>query len=240
MIKKTIAEELKRFNSINRYTETLMTEQNVPAPMPNDPAADPTAEEDPTMGADPTAAPDPTMGADPTATPGPTLGSDTTPVDDDPTASLDDPSTDVSPEADDTTEEMDITDLVNMTKDIKKQLDATKDDGAGSGQKMDNIFSKLSELEVKLGEMDTVLAKIDQLGSEVRQMKPKSPQEKLEMRSLDSYPFNEKPNDFFAHKQEEMRAAGKNEYVLTKDDVQNYGRDQMLNSFNTQGENQKF
>jgi hypothetical protein len=46
----------------------------------------------------------------------------------------------------------------------------------------------------------------------------------LELRSLDSYPFNQKPQEFFAQKQGEMQMTGKNEYVLTKDDVDNYSR----------------
>jgi hypothetical protein len=80
--------------------------------------------------------------------------------------------------------------------------------------------------------MDAVMAKIDQLGATVEANKPKTEVEKLEMRSLDSYPFNEKPQEFFSHKQGEMRASGKNEYVLTKDEVDNYAPDQIKTSFN--------
>jgi hypothetical protein len=49
---------------------------------------------------------------------------------------------------------------------------------------------------------------------------------------VDSYPFNEKPQEFFAHKQGEMKQSGKNEYILTKDDVQNYPKDGIMKSFN--------
>ena len=52
------------------------------------------------------------------------------------------------------------------------------------------------------------------------------------MRSLDSGPFNQKPQQFFNDKQEEMRRSGKNEYVLTKGDVENYGKYDMMKSFN--------
>ena len=51
--------------------------------------------------------------------------------------------------------------------------------------------------------MDTLVQKIEQLGTEVKEMKPQTPQEKLEMRSLDSYPFNQNPQQFFAQKQPE-------------------------------------
>jgi hypothetical protein len=130
------------------------------------------------------------------------------------------------------TEEIDITDLVNMTKNIKNDLENNKQDNSAVINKMDDVFTKLNDLESKLAQMDQVMAKIDQLGATVEANKPKSEVEKLEMRSLDSYPFNEKPQEFFAHKQGEMRASGKNEYVLTKDDVENYAPDALRSSFN--------
>jgi len=130
------------------------------------------------------------------------------------------------------TEEVDVTDLVNMTKNIKNELETSKGEHGNVLQQMDAVFSKLDDLEMKLGNMDAVIAKIDQLGTKVDGMKPQTPQEKLEMRSLDSYPFNEKPQEFFAHKQQEMRASGKNEYVLTKSDIQNYSKEDLTQSFN--------
>jgi len=132
----------------------------------------------------------------------------------------------------DTTEELDITDLVNMIKSTKNDVKKSMKDNSDDVGKMDTIFNKLADLENKLGEMDTIIARIDQLGNEVQEIKPKTPEEKLEMRSLDSYPFNEKPKEFFNHKQAEMKATGKNEYVLTKDDVMNYSGNQIMNSFN--------
>jgi hypothetical protein len=98
---------------------------------------------------------------------------------------------------------------------------------------MDDVFSRLGELEQKLSQMDSILVKIDQLGSQIQNIKEPTPVEKLEMRSLDSYPFNQKPQEFFANKQGEMRASGKNEYVLTKSDVENYSQEEIEKTFNT-------
>ena len=207
---------LDRYREINKYTENFITEQAAPAPPP---AADPLE--------DPNALP-PTPGG----------GEDLPPVDDlpvegDPAAEADPlAGVEVDPSADDTTEEIDITDLVSMIKDVKKQLDEPQGDSPEELQKMDAIFSKLGELEGKLGEMDSVLAKIDQLGAQIEDAKPATPVEKLEMRSLDSYPFNKKPDEFFNEKQDEMKKSGKNEYVLTKGDVENYGTYDMMTSFN--------
>jgi hypothetical protein len=149
-----------------------------------------------------------------------------------PAAPTDVPALPDSPEGMESTEEVDVTDLVNMTKNIKNELEASKGEQSGVMQQMDAVFSKLDDLEAKLSNMDAVIAKIDQLGAKIDDAKPQTPQEKLEMRSLDSYPFNEKPQEFFAHKQQEMRASGKNEYVLTKSDIENYSKEDLSQSFN--------
>jgi hypothetical protein len=141
------------------------------------------------------------------------------------------------PESD--TQEIDITDLVDMTKSIKKDLDSQRQDNSSVINKMDDVFTKLNDLELKLGEMNQVMAKIDELGAKVQQMKPETPVEKLEMRSLDSYPFNQKPQEFFNHKQQEMKQSGKNEYILTKDDVTNYDP-QINKSFNPEQQEDEY
>ena len=136
-------------------------------------------------------------------------------------------------EPESSTEEVDVTDLVNMTKNIKNDLENTKSESGTVIQKMDDVFSRLGELEQKLSQMDSILVKIDQLGNQIQNIKEPTPVEKLEMRSLDSYPFNQKPQEFFANKQGEMRASGKNEYVLTKSDVENYSQEEIEKTFNT-------
>ena len=212
-----------RYRQINKYASKMIMEQEEPLPggeveLPVDPAAAPA---DP---ADPMAAPaDPAVPADPMAAPAdPAMGGAEEPA------------------MDDSTEEIDITDLVNMTKSIKNNMDDNKSEQTSVLNKMDDVFSKLTDLEIKLGEMDQVVAKIEQLGIQVQQMKPETPQEKLEMRSLDSYPFNQKPNQFFAQKQGEMMASGKNEYVLTKQDVEDYSPDTIRSSFNSDQKEDEF
>jgi hypothetical protein len=212
MLEKKLLEELNRYKAINKYGSKMIMEQEVP-PAPE---------------AVPTDVP-PAPEAVPTDVP---------PVD----APLDVPPAmdDMSMDSMDSTEEIDITDLVNMTKNIKNDLDNNKQDNSMVIGKMDDVFTKLTDLEQKLAQMDVVMSKIDELGSKVEMMKPETPQEKLEMRSLDSYPFNQKPQEFFAQKQGEMQATGKNEYVLTKDDVQNYSQDELKTSFNPNAQEDEF
>lgn len=203
MLEQKLLQEVNRFREINRNaSKHYIIKEQAAEPAPLPPAAPAPGAE---MAAPELPAPDAAMSAAPELPDSPAMGE---------------------------TEEVDVTDLVNMTKNIKNELESSKMEHDGVIQKMDTVFSKLDDLESKLTNMDAILSKIDQLGAKVEEMKPPTPQEKLEMRSLDSYPFNQKPQEFFAHKQDEMRASGKNEYVLTKNEIENYSKEQLANSFN--------
>jgi hypothetical protein len=211
-LEQKLHEELQRYREINNYTKKLVMEQDAPPPPP--PPAD---------------AP---LGGD---VPPPPPAADAGGLD----AGVPPPSAPMDDTAAGDTEEIDITDLVNMTKSIKKDIDDNRQNNDNVMGQMDAVFTKLDDLENKLSQMDSVIAKIDELGSKVQEMKPQTPQEKLELRSLDSYPFNQKPQEFFAQKQGEMQMTGKNEYVLTKDDVDNYSKS-ITQTFNPDLESDEF
>jgi len=120
------------------------------------------------------------------------------------------------------TEELDITDLVTSQKDIQSKQD----------EFMNSMFDKLSDLESKLGAMDTIFQKINSIENKIEKYREKSPEEKLQLRSLDSYPYNQKLSDFFMDKQDEFEATGKNEYILTSDEVENYSPNEIKDTFN--------
>ena len=201
-LEKQLHEELMRYRSINQYGKKLIQEQE--EPIDDIPAEEPVDD-----------AP-----ADDDAP------VDDAPVDDVPAEEPVDG--DIEPDV----EEVDITDLVNMTQNIKNDLDSSKSDNDQVMGKMGDLFSKLDDLESKLSQMDNVITKIDGLESKVEDMKEPTPQERLEMRSLDSYPFNQNPSEFFSQKQLDMKASGKNEYVITKQDVADYNPGEMRDSFN--------
>ena len=119
------------------------------------------------------------------------------------------------------TEELEITDLVNKQNEISDKQD----------EYMDSMFEKLNDLESKLSQMDSILSKINDIEAKVEKYREKSPEEKLQLRSLDSYPYNQKLTDFFADKEVEMQQTGKNEYVLTSDEVENYSDADIKKSF---------
>jgi len=121
------------------------------------------------------------------------------------------------------TEELEITDLVNKQNEISDKQD----------EYMDSMFDKLNDLESKLSQMDQILTKINDIEAKVEKYREKSPEEKLQLRSLDSYPYNQKLTDFFADKEVEMQQTGKNEYVLTSDEVENYSDADIKKSFDS-------
>ena len=120
------------------------------------------------------------------------------------------------------TEELDITDLIDTQKTFADKQE----------EYFNNLFNQLNTLETKLGEMDNLVNTVNSLESKIEKMRPKTPEEKLELRSLDSGPFNQKLSDFFDDKMGEMEKSGKNEYVLTTNDVEEFSPNEIKGSFN--------
>lgn len=121
------------------------------------------------------------------------------------------------------TEELDITDLVTTQKKVSEKQD----------EYMNMMMSKLDDLESKLSAMDSIFDKINSLETKIEKYREKTPEEKLHLRSLDSYPYNQKLTDFFVDKQKDLEATGKNEYVLTDDEVENFQASEIKKSFNS-------
>jgi hypothetical protein len=80
------------------------------------------------------------------------------------------------------------------------------------------------------------MSKLNDLEQKVERYREKTPQEKLELRSLDSGPFNQKLTDFFQDKEDDMEKSGKNEYILTQDDVEDYSPNEIQKTFRNFGD----
>jgi hypothetical protein len=122
-------------------------------------------------------------------------------------------------------EELDITELVDSQKNIEKKQD----------DYFDNLFGQLTKLESRLGEMDAIMNKLNSLENKIEKYRGKTPEEKLELRSYDSYPFNQKLSQFFDDKKDEMEKTGKNDYVLTPQDVTDINVNDIKGSFQGNG-----
>ena len=211
-IDNRILEEIARYNSINNY----IVEQDATLPPPPG-EVDPNAA--PAGGAP--APVDPNVAA-----PAPAAPTGPQPVD-----LENDPDVEKVGEGDSEgkTEEMDITDLVKSQKKVEQKQE----------EYFENLFQHLDNLENKLGEMDGIMSKLNDLEMKVEKYREKTPQEKLELRSLDSGPFNQKLSQFFDDKEDDMEKSGKNEYILTQDDVEDYSPIEIKKTFRNFGDEGK-
>ena len=210
-IDNRILEEIARYNSINNY---IVEQDATLPPPPGDPNALPPAGGAPAP-VDPNLAP-----------PAPAAPEGPQPVD-----LENDPDVEKVGEGDSEgkTEEMDITDLVKSQKKVEQKQE----------EYFDNLFQHLDNLENKLGEMDGIMSKLNDLEMKIEKYREKTPQEKLELRSLDSGPFNQKLSQFFNDKEDDMEKSGKNEYILTQDEVEDYSPIEIKKTFRNFGDEGK-
>ena len=113
--------------------------------------------------------------------------------------------------------ELDVTELVKGSEEAKVSADA-------ANEKIDQLMSMVGNLEGQLQSMEAISDKIESLEGELEKRAP-TPEEKIEMRSLDSYPYNLKLTDFWGSQEGKYDIMDKEgeeepkEYLLTKDDV---------------------
>ncbi len=111
--------------------------------------------------------------------------------------------------------EVDVTSLVKGSEEAKHAADI-------ASHNSEMIMQQLKNLEARVASMDKVSDKIEDLEKEIIKRNP-TPVEKLEMRSLSSYPYSQKLTDYWADKEGAYDVMNKNnekkEYILTKDDV---------------------
>ncbi len=151
-IDKKIMDELKRYNSINKY----ISEQEVP-PLPGEELPPPPAGDVPPAGEAPAALPP----AEPQVV--------------DTVTDPDVEKVDSAGESEETTteggsEELDITDLVNSQKNVETKQQ----------EYFDKLFSHIEGLESKLGEMDKIVSLLNTLEQKVEKYRPRTAQEKLD------------------------------------------------------------
>ena len=210
---KKLISEITRYHNINKY---IMEQEAIE---PEVPTEDLGALTPPAPGGEVPPAPSEAV---PPAAPGETP-TQTIDVENDPDVEkIDDEGESEETTSEETnSEELDITELVDSQKNIETKQD----------EYFENLFNQLSNLEGKLGEMDNIMNKLNSLENKIEKYREKTPEEKLELRSYDSYPFNQKLSQFFDDKQEEMEKTGKNDYILTSDEVEDINVNDIKNSF---------
>jgi len=226
--KQLLSEELKRFNAINEYSFHVPDEPEDTKDLllgdinEEDPEGEPEEISPEPAGEDGAEGLEAELDAE--------MGGDETELDTDMELSVDEPEDKV---------ELDVTELVNSTDEAKQAAD-------NANNKIDQLLGSVSKLESQLSSFQGIGDKIDNLENELEKRAP-TPEEKIEMRSFDSYPYNLKLTDFWADQKGKYDVLGADdalgiddeegtpeEYVLTKDDVDSdYSELQVKNSLET-------
>lgn len=140
---------------------------------------------------------------------------------------------------DEEVEEIDVTAIVKGSDDAKEMAQQAVTVGQQNSSYLQSLTDKLSNLEAQLSKMDTIASKIGKLEQDI-----KTPEEKLELRSLDSYPFNMKLSDYWEEKAatdknyristgENIEDGEKTEYVINPEEIDSdYSEDVVKSSFN--------
>lgn len=207
---KKILSEIERYRKINQYINEQEAIDPLAPPAPADPAAvpPPTPEQPPVEA--PVTKPEPLD------------------VESDPDVEkIDEKGKSEETESSDT-EELDVTELVSSQKNVEQKQE----------EYFDTLFGQLNNLEQKLGEMDQIMTKLNDLETKIEKYREKTPEEKLELRTYDSYPYSQKLSDFFTDKKEEMEKTGKRDYILTSDEVTDINVNDIKNSFQPGSETQ--
>jgi hypothetical protein len=210
-IDKKIIEEIKRYKSINNYI--LEQDASLAPPAPEG-AVPPPPGDAPVPGDVPPPAPE---GAVP---PPPAAPETDTPQ---PVDVSQDPDVEEVGKDEEDKEELEITDLVDAQKNIEQKQE----------DYFNQLFGQLENLESKLGEMDKLMDAVNSLEQRFEKFRPKTPEEKLELRSLDSGPFNQKLSQYFEDKEDQFEKQGREEYILTTDEVEDFSPKQIKTTFDT-------
>ena len=139
--------------------------------------------------------------------------------------------TDIDTELGGDTKELDVTHLVTKQDEVNTELSDQKDILSKNSESLDDLMNKLSELETHLSSMDDMVQKIGNLENKIEEYRPRTPEEKLGLKKHDSGPYTQNLSDFFVDKEEVFDKTGKKQYILTKDDVDNYSKDDIKKSF---------
>lgn len=226
-IDKKIIYEIERFRTINAY----ITEQQAPpiedpnaAPLDlNAPTADLGAQETNTSQISP---------IPPSTEPQPSDMEATAinPMTDDDVVKIDNEGNNMETgEAEESdSEELDITDLVVSQQDIQTSQEKF----------FGKLFGQIDKMEQKLSEINGIMDRLDNIDKKIEKYREPTPQEKLELRSLDSYPFTQKLSTFFDEKQSDLQKTKKNEYVLKPEDVSNFNDNQIKDTFSAYDEDE--
>jgi len=101
---------------------------------------------------------------------------------------------DIESDDDSDTEEIDVTDIVKRADDAKGSAERAVTAAEEGKNMIKDLMAQFKNFETSLSKIDSVSNEINSIKQDLQSQKPK---EKLELRSLDSYPFNVKLTDYW-------------------------------------------
>jgi hypothetical protein len=135
-------------------------------------------------------------------------------------------------------EEEDVIDVDQMTDAQQKTFDKVNAVGRDLGKTDARIEKLLGAIETMQGMIDQSNSQIEDLKKEIEKRNP-TQTEKLNLRSLDSYPFNVKPSDYWSEKEKTSNYSAyadndeptQDEYVIRNNDVDDLSEREIQQSF---------
>jgi hypothetical protein len=140
---------------------------------------------------------------------------------------------DIEMDSEEEVEEIDVTAIVTKSDEAKASADLAVQSSQETNTYVKDLMDKFSNLEAQLGKMDSIMAKVSKIEDT-----NKTPDEKLEMRSLDSFPYSMKLTDYWEDKvadptnNYEATENDEERFEITKDDLTDYNELDIKNSFN--------
>jgi hypothetical protein len=134
---------------------------------------------------------------------------------------------------DEEVEEIDVTAIVSKSDEAKESADLAVQASQETNTYVKDLMDKFSNLEAQLGKMDSIMAKVSKIEDT-----NKTPNEKLEMRSLDSFPYSMKLTDYWNDKindptnNYEATENDEENFEVTPEDISDYNELDIKNSFN--------
>ena len=140
-------------------------------------------------------------------------------------------------------EEDDVIDVDDLTDAQEEVNDKVNSVGRDLGQVDKKIGSLIGAIEKLQGMFDQNNKNIEDLKKEIEKRNP-TQTEKLNLRSIDSYPFSEKPTDYWQKKSANSNYSAyadndeptTQEYVITNDDVDDFTEREIADSFSIDDE----
>jgi len=133
-------------------------------------------------------------------------------------------------------EEIDVTQIINKSDEAKDMAKQAVSAAQKNSEYLETLSQRFDTIANSINKLDNILAKVAKIESDI-----KTPEEKLELRSLSSYPFNMKLTDYWDDKAEnsnykvtsgdEVKDGETKTYTIKLDDVKNYSSEDIKSSF---------